>query len=261
MQMNRARQLLHLLAFFPTVACGALADVGSFTDASDAMNAAMSDRAESSLLAGDGISDQVVTPPNGDMDAASIGLDALFIDNAESASTDSWLSPETGSLDANSCEGAPPVLGDASALCGAPPTPIVPFGSAADLADLVVGQWYRCEGPLQPQGGAVAPDGQSGLEFELNAGTNQGALDGLIPSGTPCYGFGLVLPYVGGERYGQVNWAFASVPSDAGDGGPPGIVFQDTAGLVVYDQPIFSDQGNRMSLSDSIWNGTYVRIR
>lgn len=98
----------------------------------------------------------------------------------------------------------------------------------------------------------VAPDGQDGIEFQLNPGEQQGYASGLMPTGGPC--FGGVLLYAGSERYAQPSWAFASTSTG------PGIVFQNTFGDIVYDNPVFSAGGKRMVLSDPIYNGTYVSI-
>jgi hypothetical protein len=150
------------------------------------------------------------------------------------------------------CDGA--VQNDPAAACAAPATPEVAYTGAAGLAALLVGNWIRCEGPIQPIGQAPAPDGQIGLEFDIYPGQSQGGMGAILPPANgPCYGF--VLAYVGGDQYDPVSWAF-----DAGTAGAPGIVFQATTGSAVYDQPSFSAGGNRMTLTDDIWNGNYVKL-
>jgi hypothetical protein len=140
---------------------------------------------------------------------------------------------------------------DSTAACAAPAAATVTFSDAKDLVALIVGDWLRCEGPIQPKGMPVAPDGQDGIEFDLNPGEQQGQAGGLAPSGGPC--LNMLLLYVGGGNYAPTSWAFVSTPTG------PGLVFQDTFGHVVYDNPVFSDGGKRMVLSDPIYNGTYVR--
>jgi hypothetical protein len=150
------------------------------------------------------------------------------------------------------CDGA--VQNDPVAACATPATPEVGYADAAELAALLLGNWIRCEGPIQPIGQAPAPDGQIGLEFDLFPGQSLGGMGALLPPANgPCYGF--VLAYVGGNQYDPVSWAF-----NAGTAGAPGLVLQATTGPAVYDQPAFSAGGNRMSLTDSIWNGTYVKL-
>jgi hypothetical protein len=141
---------------------------------------------------------------------------------------------------------------DTTAACAAPATTTVPFSDPKGLVALIVGYWLRCEGPIQPKGMPVVPDGQNGIEFDLNPGQQQGEAGGLSPSGGPC--MNRLLLYVGNGNYAPAWWAFASTPTG------PGLVFQDTRGDVVYDNPVFSAGGKRMVLSDPIYNGTYVRL-
>lgn len=140
---------------------------------------------------------------------------------------------------------------DPTAACAAPPSAQVPYTDAKSLASLIVGDWLRCEGPIQPVGMPVAPDGQDGIEFDVNPGEQQGQAGGLMPSGGPC--LNQVLLYDGSEHYAPTSWAFASTSTG------PGIVFQDTFGDVVYDNAVFSSGGKRMVLSDPTYNGTYIR--
>ena len=142
---------------------------------------------------------------------------------------------------------------DPTAACAAATTATkVPFTNANELAALLVGGWMRCEGPLQPNGGPVAPDGQDGLELNLFPGTQQGPVRGMRPNGGPC--FDHLLLYVGGGKFDvSMSWAFSATPTG------PGLVFQGADSLVVYDHPAFSNGGKRMILTDPLWFGTYVK--
>lgn len=133
---------------------------------------------------------------------------------------------------------------DPTAACAAPSSTPVPYSDAESLVALIVGDWLRCEMP-------IAPDGEVGIEFDLNPGEQQGYAGGLVPSGGPC--LSNLLLYDGSGHYAPTSWAFASTATG------PGIVFQDTFGDVVYDSAVFSAGGKRMVLSDPIHYGTYVR--
>jgi hypothetical protein len=100
-----------------------------------------------------------------------------------------------------------------------------------------------------------APDGQFGLHFMLQTGGGDApfltrSLWGLIPDDRPDSSIGDVLAYTGGG-YGAPDWNFAR-----GDAGQPGIAFSTG----VFDAARFFDSGNKMVLTDTIWNGTYVRL-
>jgi hypothetical protein len=250
--MKYRGMLAIIVAYVPVVACKGLADVGSFTHGSaDASDESMAtEHAPSEPDAGAGEEAHV---PQGAIPEAGVLPDAV---TPEAGLLPDSATPEAGGLsDAALCEASASAFSSLSAACAEAQTSVASYSSPAELASLVVGEWFRCEGPIQPAGEPVAPDGQNGLYFDLFAGQNQGSISGLIPDGPPCYGFGGVLVYVGNDAYGLVDWAFSQ-----DDAGNPGIVFQGTRIGVIYDQPVFSNQGHRMVLSDPTWAGTYVRI-
>ena len=140
---------------------------------------------------------------------------------------------------------------DKQAACAEAPAGVNSYATESDLNALIVGQWVRCQGILQPEGGLPAPDRQDGLEFDLD-----GSIYGLVSSELPLPPGGTgYLPYVGGG-YGLETWQFWP-----GDGGVPGVLFEISTGSGGFaDTPQFSNGGNRMALSDAIWGGTYVRF-
>jgi hypothetical protein len=172
----------------------------------------------------------VVIPESSDATAPVPSLDAtLIVDNGQDAS--------------------PPF--NKALACAEAPTAVIPYATASDLTALIVGQWVRCEGVLQPQNGLPAPDRQDGLQFESGGG-----VDGLVSSELPLPEGGTgYLPYIGGT-YGIIDWQFW--PTDAG---APGVLFESSGGSYGFeDTPVFSNGGNRMVLSDAVWPGTYVRF-
>jgi hypothetical protein len=134
------------------------------------------------------------------------------------------------------------------AMCATPPKGPMSYGSEGPFEMAFVGQWLRCEGVIQPASGSPAPDGQDGLELEPGGG-----VDGLqswelpIPEG----GTG-VLPWTGG-LYEPVSWTF-----DISTGGA-GVLFGGTTIPDSFDQPVFSNDGERMTLSGTLFPGHYVR--
>jgi hypothetical protein len=133
--------------------------------------------------------------------------------------------------------------------CDDPDMTVKPYTDPIDLYSMIIGfSWLRCEGTIQPAGGSPAPDGEHGLDFVSPSGSNPGNVLG-IPAG-PDAGTG-VTPW-DGNQYETVTWAYV----DMGTG--PGISFTGAAIGTVYDQPVFTSGGHRMTLSDPVWKGTYV---
>jgi hypothetical protein len=196
--------------------------------------------------AGGGAGASDAAGPDGAAGIADAGQDGAGASDAFGA--DAKIGAD-GPLDTG-CQGPPAY--DPTAACAAAASATVPFSSAQQLAALVVGDWLRCEGPIQPEGMPVAPDGQFGIEFDLNPGEEQGYASGIIPTGGAC--LSTLLLYVGNDDYGPTSWAFAQTSSG------PGIVFQSTFQTVVYDNPVFSSGGNRMLLTDPTYHGNYVRV-
>ncbi len=219
---------------FGTVLVGCRAEV-ILGGASDGGN----DGPDSGSVANDPIDAANVIPidamaPIGELDAmAPIGeLDAM----APSGELDA-MAPTGNSI-------------EIAAACSAAATPESPWATADARGTLLVGQRIRCEGVITPNGGQPAPDRQDGLEFDTG-GAVGGLLSGSLPLSNGETG---PLAYVGGS-YAVVSWQFV-VP----DGGTPSLVFQ-WEGSAEYDDPVFMNGGTRMTLSDPIWNGTYVRYQ
>ena len=82
--------------------------------------------------------------------------------------------PETG-------DGGCVLASDSAAACAAPAAATVTFSDAKDLVALIVGDWLRCEGPIQPKGMPVAPDGQTGSSSTSIRANSKARLVGSLP--------------------------------------------------------------------------------
>jgi hypothetical protein len=206
-----------------------------------------------------------------DCEACSCGGDPNALCYCGATYCSGWTYPGADAGDASDGDGgtgddADSDAGDStgwdSPLCSAPLTGEVFYDNQSELDALVVGRWLRCGGPIQPVGGPPAPDGQFGLEFMHQFGTGDAmwetrSLWGLIPDNRPDSSLGDVLVWTGGG-YGVPSWTFAF------DGASrPGIAFSGGLDFSndVFDPARFFQGGDVLVLSDSIWDGTYVRFR